>query len=103
MPKPYHPVDPNEVFRLLGPGWQVHVTNHGPVLPHSQMVAVAVDKHLWEVVELRNQFLRFKGREMFMLYSSLTGPRLMPQFSPCNCPTIQQSARNNITYVRTEP
>ena len=60
MLKPYHSVYPNKVLRLLGPGWQVHVTNHGPVLPDSQMVAVAVDKHLREVVELGNQFLHFK-------------------------------------------
>lgn len=66
MPKTYHPVDPNKVFRLLGPRWQFHVTNHDPVLPHSQMEAVAVDKHLWKVVELRSQLLRFKGRETVM-------------------------------------
>lgn len=54
MLESYHPVYSNKVFRLLGPGWQVHVTNHGPVLPHSQVVAVAVHKHLREVVELRN-------------------------------------------------
>lgn len=62
LTNPYHPVYPNKVFGLLGPGWQVHVTHHGPVLPHSQMVAIAVDKHLREVVELRDQLLRFKRR-----------------------------------------
>lgn len=70
MPKPYHPVNPNKVFRLLGPRWQVHITDHGPVLPHAQMVAVAVDKHLREVVELGNQLLRFKRkRDTFTFYS----------------------------------
>lgn len=58
--KPYHPVDPDIVFRLLCPCWQVDVTNHCPVLPHAQVVVVAVDKHLGEVVELGNQFLRFE-------------------------------------------
>ena len=58
--KPYHPVDPDIVFRLLGPGWQVNITNHCPVLPHAQVVAVAVHKHLREVVELWNQLLHFE-------------------------------------------
>lgn len=63
-PKTYHPVDPDKVFRLLGPRRQLHITNHGPVLPHPQMVAVAVDEHLREVVELRNQLLCFeRGRK----------------------------------------
>lgn len=97
MPKPYHSVDPNKVFRLLGPGWQVHITDHGAALPHSQMITVTVDKHLREVVEFRNQFLRFKGREMFDLYSSQTRPQLLePQLSPYYRPRIQESATNNI-------
>lgn len=99
MPFSYHPVNPNKVLRLLGPGWQVHVAHHGPVLPHSKMVAVAVDKHLREVVELRNQFLSFKGREAFMFYRSLSGPHLIPQFSIAQ----QFSKVQEITYVRTEP
>lgn len=65
MTKPYHPVYPNKVFRFLGPGWQVHITNHGSVFSHSQMVAIAVDKHLREVVELRNQFLRKRDISFF--------------------------------------
>lgn len=63
--KSYHPVYPNKVFRFLGPGWQVHITNHGPVFSHSQMVAVAVHKHLREVVELGNQFLRKRDVSVF--------------------------------------
>lgn len=60
----YHPVDPDEVFRLLGPRRQIHITHHPPVLPHSQMVAAAVDEHLGQVVELGNELLRFqKGGE----------------------------------------
>lgn len=59
----YHPVDPDKVFRLLGPRRQIHVTHHPPVLPHSQMVAAAVDEHLREVVELGNELLRFTGEK----------------------------------------
>lgn len=57
----YHPVDPDEVFGLLGPRRQIHIAHHPPVLPHSQMVAAAVDEHLGEVVELGNELLRFRG------------------------------------------
>lgn len=57
----YHPVDPDEVFGLLGPRRQVHVAHHPPVLPHSQVVAAAVDEHLWQVVELGDELLRFQG------------------------------------------
>lgn len=58
----YHPVDPDQVFGFLGPGGQFHVTNLGPVFPHPQMVAITVDKHLWEVEELGYQFLHFKKK-----------------------------------------
>lgn len=60
----YHPVDPDEVFGFLGPGWQSHVTDRDPVFPHPETVAVAVDKHLWEVEKLGYQFLYFKTREV---------------------------------------
>lgn len=57
----YHPVDPDKVFGLPGPRRQIHIAHHPPVLPHSQMVAAAVDEHLGEVVELGNELLRLKG------------------------------------------
>lgn len=57
----HHPVDPDQVLSRLGPGRQVHVAHHPPVLPHAQMEAAAVDEHLGEVVELGDELLRFKG------------------------------------------
>ena len=48
----YHSVNPNKVLWFLGPGWQVHIPHHVPVFSHAKVVAVAIDKHLWEVVEL---------------------------------------------------
>lgn len=56
----YHPVDPHEVFGLLGPRRQVDVAHHPPVLPHPQVVAAAVDEHLRQVVELGDELLRFQ-------------------------------------------
>lgn len=98
----YHPVDPDKVFRLLSPRWQIHITHHPPVLPHSQMVAAAVDEHLGEVVELGNELLRFKGErretESFGLHGLQLGDALSSgaaAFSPYNRPTCLKSARRD--------
>lgn len=53
----HHPVDPDKVLGLLGPNWKLHVAHGEAVLAYAKLVLVAVDKHLWQIVELWDQLL----------------------------------------------
>lgn len=79
---PHHPVDSDEVLWFLGPRGQIHVTHQHPVVPHAQAVAVAVDKHLWEVVELRYQLLWRRSNPSGQQLEAWLGRKLAPQWPP---------------------
>lgn len=53
----YQAIDAYKLLWTLGPRRELHVRHYGAILHHTQVVAVAVDKHLGEVIELWDQFL----------------------------------------------
>ena len=55
---PHHPVNSDKVFRFLGPGGKLHVAHGDAVLTRPQLVLVAVDKQLGQIVELWDQLLK---------------------------------------------
>lgn len=54
---PHHPIDADKIFGLLGPDRQLHVTRGHAVVTHAELVLIAVDEHLGQVVELWDQLL----------------------------------------------
>lgn len=54
---PHHPINADKIFRLLGPDRKVHITHGDAVVAHAKLVLIAVDEHLGQVIELRDQLL----------------------------------------------
>ena len=54
-------VDPHKLLRSVGPGRQLHVAHLHSVVQPAQSVAVGVDEHLRQVVELGDQLLHVAG------------------------------------------
>lgn len=53
----HHPVNADKVFGFLGPDRKLHVAHRNSVITHPELVLVAVDEHLRQVVELWDQLL----------------------------------------------
>lgn len=56
-PSPHHPINADKVFGLLGPDRKLHITHRDAVVTDAELVLVAVDEHLGQVVELWDQLL----------------------------------------------
>lgn len=61
----------HELLGALGPGGQLHIRHHRAILHHAQAVAVGVDKHLGQIVELRNQLLQGDDADILNCVQSL--------------------------------
>eukprot|EP00123_Amoebidium_parasiticum_P018633 comp24260_c1_seq1/m.45007 comp24260_c1_seq1/g.45007 ORF comp24260_c1_seq1/g.45007 comp24260_c1_seq1/m.45007 type:complete len:302 (+) comp24260_c1_seq1:1433-2338(+) len=56
------PVDGHKpVWVTVRPGGQCDVINNGPVLQTAKLVAVAVDQHVWQIEQFRDQLLYVRG------------------------------------------
>lgn len=54
---PHHPINADKIFGLLSPDRKLHVTHRDAVVTHAELVLIAVDEHLGQVVELWDQLL----------------------------------------------
>lgn len=54
---PYHPVNADKVFRFLGPSRKLHITHGDAIVTYPELILIAVDKHLGQVVEFWDQLL----------------------------------------------
>ena len=62
----YQAIDSNKLLRTLGPGWQLHIRDHGAIFHYPQVVTVGIDKHLGEVVEFWDQLLHGHSIETYL-------------------------------------
>lgn len=53
----HHPVNADKVFGFLGPSRELHVAHGDAIVTHPELILIAVDEHLRQVVELRDQLL----------------------------------------------
>lgn len=54
---PHHSINADKIFGLLRPDRKLHVTHRDAVVTHAELVLIAVDEHLGQVVELWDQLL----------------------------------------------
>lgn len=53
----YHPVNADKVFGFLGPSRKLHIAHGDAIVTYPELILVAVDEHLRQIVEFWDQLL----------------------------------------------
>lgn len=54
---PHHPVNADKVFGFLGPSRKLHIARGDAIVTYPELILVAVDEHLRQIVEFWDQLL----------------------------------------------